>query len=161
MDNRGFTLLEMLVAVMVVGLTVTVFFQVLSSSMKLERKGRQLDEVQLVAGQLFEFLLARDVREDDFPWSGELPEFPWELKLSAVEIREESLSLSESEVAIKLPEEFYRFTLLVHYGPRQKKLLTLIQERRFPLNYFSDSFKAEHLMESTEPMSPSTTAAGG
>jgi len=160
-NNRGFTLLEMLVAVMVVGLTVTVFFQVLSSSMKLEIKGRRLDEVQLVAGQLFELLLSRDVREDDFPWRGELTESFWELKLLPVDIREESLSLSESEVSLNLPEELYRFTLLVHYGPRQKKLLTLMREKRFPLNYFSDSFKAEHLTGSMEPNLPSATAAGG
>lgn len=148
-NNRGFTLLEMLVAVMVVGLTVTVFFQVLSSSMKLEIKGRRLDEVQLVAGQLFEFLLSRDVREDDFSWSGELSENSWELKLFPLDIREASLSLSEAEVSVNLPEEFYRFSLFFHYGPRQKKLLTLMCEKRFPLNYFSDSFKAEHFTEST------------
>ncbi|RLB70348.1 MAG: type II secretion system protein [Deltaproteobacteria bacterium] len=145
-NNRGFTLLEMLVAVMVVGLTVTVFFQVLSSSMKLERKGRRLDQVQLVSGQLFDFLLARDVREDDFPWRGELAVGSWELQLLPVDVREDdSTAFSEAEVPVKLPEELYRFVLRVHYGPGGKKLLTLTQEQRFRLGYFSDSFKEEHL----------------
>jgi len=157
-NNRGFTLLEMLVAVMVVGLTVTVFFQVLSASMKLEVKGRRLDEIQLVAGQLFEFLLARDVRDDDFTWAGELDKYSWKLNLSPAEIKEESTPLDGETIAIRLPEELYRFTLLVHYGPRRKKLLTLMREKRFPLNYFTESFKEEHLIELTEP---SSTAAGG
>ncbi|MBN2333128.1 MAG: prepilin-type N-terminal cleavage/methylation domain-containing protein [Deltaproteobacteria bacterium] len=150
MNKRGFTLLEMLVAVLVVSLTVTVFFQVLSASMKLEQKGRRLDELQLVAGQLFDLLLAHDVREETFPWQGEVEGLPWKLTLFPIDVRDKD-SVAAEEIAVRLPEELYRFILQVSYGARGTALLTLTREMRFPLTYFDDAFREEHLTPLENP----------
>ncbi len=74
-SERGFTLLEMMVAVLIVGLTVTTFFQLFGASLRLEQRARGFDEIIVYGRQNFALLRARDLRSDEFPWSGETENF--------------------------------------------------------------------------------------
>ena len=146
MNSRGFTLIEMLAAVLIVGLCVPVFFQLLSASLKLEHKGRHEEQVQLAAAQLFEVLLACDVRKDDFEWEGEIEKLPWSLKLFSVEIAGRRDRHIGDGLFYRLPRELYRFALTVFYGPGKNKKLELFREKIFKPGYFSDDFKEDHII---------------
>ena len=146
MNSRGFTLIEMLAAMLIVGLCVSVFFQLLSASLKLEHKGRHEEEVQLAAAQLFEVLLACDVRQDDFAWEGEIGKLPWTLKLFSVDLDRGRDKHAGDGLFYKLPAELYRFALTVSYGPKKNKKLELFREKTFKTGYFSDDFKEDHII---------------
>ena len=51
--SGGFTLMEVLVAVTIVSMTVSVFFQLLSGSMKLEHRGQEVIRKRLLADRVF------------------------------------------------------------------------------------------------------------
>ncbi len=145
-DCRGFTLLEMMVAVVIVGLTVTTFFQLFSSSLRLESKARGFDEIIVAGEQTFDLLLARDLRRDDFPWSGEEENFSWELKLETVEVKPADSDVqTDPALALRWPSELYRLVFTIRDRNRPGRTLRLVTYRQVAPGYFTDDFKKEHL----------------
>ena len=144
-DCRGFTLLEMMVAVLVVGLTVTVFFQLFSASLKLERRGRSFDEIIIRGQEIFALLQARDLRRDDFPWSGEEGDFSWQLTLEPVEIKPDVDQETEETPTLRLPSELYRLVFVIRNRNHPARQLRLVAYRRVAVGYYNDEFKKEHL----------------
>ncbi len=144
-DRRGFTLLEMMVAVLVVGLTVTVFFQLFGASLKLERRGRSFDEIIVRAQETFALLKARDLRRDDFPWQGEDENFSWRLTLEPIEVRPEVRKEDDNTPTVRLPSELYRLVFVIFDRHHSGRRLRLVAYRRVAPGYFSDEFKKAHL----------------
>ncbi len=147
-NNSGFTLLEMMVAVLVVGLTVTTFFQLFGASLRLEQRGRGFDEVIVVGRQTFAELLVRDLRKDEFPWSGEIEAFSWELQLEAVDVKPEADAEADDEdVALRWTSELYRLVFTIQDKNRPGRHLRLVSYRQLNPGYFTDDFKEKHLAE--------------
>ena len=147
-NDSGFTLLEMMVAVLVVGLTVTTFFQLFGASLRLEQRGRGFDEVIVVGRQTFAELLVRDLRKDEFPWSGEIEAFSWELQLEAVDVKPEADAEADDEgVALRWTSELYRLVFTIQDKNRPGRHLRLVSYRQLNPGYFTDDFKEKHLAE--------------
>ncbi len=147
-NNSGFTLLEMMVAVLVVGLTVTTFFQLFGASLRLEQRGRGFDEVIVVGRQTFVELLVRDLRKDEFPWSGEVEDFSWELQLEAVDVKPEvDAEAADEGVALRWTSELYRLVFTIQDKNRPGRHLRLVSYRQLNPGYFTDDFKEKHLAE--------------
>lgn len=147
--SKGFTLLEMLVAVLVVGLVVTTFFQLFGASLRLEHRGRGFDRIVIVGEETFALLRARDLRKDDFPWSGEREGFAWKLQLEPIAV-EPDIDASETDSGLRLrwPSELYRLIFLIREEKHPGRHLRLVDYLRVAPNYFSDDFKKEHLSTS-------------
>lgn len=142
-DSRGFTLIEMLVAVFIVGLALTVFLQLLSSSMKLSHKSRQRLDNACYADEVFSHLLSQDIREDSFNWSGESARGRWVLTLNAVEIS--TLTIRDlDELNIVLPADLYQFTLTLYRGD-ERVVFSLESLRQYPLDHFTEDFKQQYV----------------
>ncbi|MCF8039386.1 MAG: type II secretion system GspH family protein, partial [Desulfohalobiaceae bacterium] len=79
--ERGFTLVEMLVAVIIVGSTLAVFFQLLSSSLRLEKRGRDQFKTLLAAKEKFMDISSLNIKNQEFPWQGADGEARWTVRL--------------------------------------------------------------------------------
>ena len=144
-DERGFTLLEMMVAVMIVGLTVTTFFQLFGASLRLEQRGRGFDEIIVLGRQTFAFLRARDLRRDEFPWSGEIENFSWSLRLEPVDVKPEAdEALDDENLNLRWTSELYRLVFALQDRRRPGRHLRLVAYSRVKPGYFTDAFKEEH-----------------
>ena len=145
-DERGFTLLEMMVAVMIVGLTVTTFFQLFGGSLRLEQRGRGFDEIIVLGRQTFAFLRVRDLRKDDFPWSGEIENFSWSLRLEPVDVKPDVDEVTDDEtLSLRWTSELYRLVFALQDMRRPGRHLRLVAYRQVKPGYFTDEFKEEHL----------------
>ncbi|MEA3333487.1 MAG: type II secretion system protein [Pseudomonadota bacterium] len=146
-DERGFTLLEMMVAVMIVGLTVTTFFQLFGASLRLEQRARGFDEIIVLGRQTFAFLQARDLRKDEFPWSGEIENFSWSLRLEPVDVKpevEDNGVVDSESVALRWTSELYRLVFAMQDMRRSGRHLRLVNYSQVKPGYFTDEFKEEH-----------------
>ncbi len=144
-DERGFTLLEMMVAVMIVGLTVTTFFQLFGASLRLEQRGRGFDEIIVLGRQTFAFLQARDLRQDEFPWSGEIENFSWSLRLEPVDVKPEvDEALDDENLNLRWTSELYRLVFALQDRRRPGRHLRLVAYSQVKPGYFTDAFKEEH-----------------
>lgn len=144
--ESGFTLLEMMVAVVVVGLTVTTFFQLFGASLRLEQRGRGFDEVIVVGRQTFAQLRSRDLRKDEFPWLGEIENFSWNLQLEAVDVKPEiDANADDEEITLRWTSELYRLIFAIQDQNRPGRHLRLVAYRQTVPGYFTDDFKEEHL----------------
>jgi len=125
------------VAVIVTALSVTVFFQVLSSSMNLERRGRDRVREVMAADLAFAALLREDIREADFPWSGEENDLAWTLRVYPVQTAEEEIE--GEETALRLSSELYRYEFAYAWqdGPRRVLHAYMVH----PLDFFDDDFQ--------------------
>ncbi|WP_279615206.1 PulJ/GspJ family protein [Desulfonatronum thioautotrophicum] len=132
----GFTLMEVLVAVIIVAMTVTVFFQLLSASMNLERKGRDMVRDILIADRLFGNLQRLDIREPDFPWSGEAGGLSWRLEIHPVEIEDMMLD----DPPLRLPTELFRYEF--HYSADKKPYRVIHRYVTHPPDFFDASFRS-------------------
>lgn len=157
--QAGFTLMEVLVAAVIVGLTVTVFFQLLSGSLRLEVRSRQTAEAVVEARMLFDQLMAMDVRDDEYPWSGEADGRAWNLSMYAVDVPApldpdaRSGEQSEEELlTVRTPSELYRFVL--DFTARGGRKVQLALYRDYQPDYFSDDFKNDHVQELAEGEHP-------
>lgn len=147
-NSRGFTLIEMLVAIFIVGLALTVFLQLLSGSMKLSHKSRQQLDHACYADEVFSRVLSQDIRDESFDWSGETERGRWTLVLNAVETS--SLTISDlDELNIVLPSELYQFTLTL-YRADERVVFSLQSLQQYPLNHFSEDFKQQHVQPQDE-----------
>ncbi|PTN35142.1 hypothetical protein C6366_11520 [Desulfonatronum sp. SC1] len=140
----GFTLMETLVAVIITSLTVTVFFQLLSGSMNLERKGRDLVQELILADRAFEELQRLDVRDPDFPWEGEAHGLTWRLEIHPVDIA--SPTIEEDELALRLPQELYLYVF--HYGRKGDPGRTIQRHIAHAPDFFDDRFRSVHISAS-------------
>jgi prepilin-type N-terminal cleavage/methylation domain-containing protein len=142
----GFTLLEMMVAVLIVGLTVTTFFQLFGASLRLEQRARGFDEIIVLGRQTFALLLARDLRGDEFPWSGESKNFSWHLRLEPVDVKPDVVAAVEDEaIALRWTSELYRLVFALQDIRRPGRHLKLVAYQQVKPGYFTDEFKEEHL----------------
>ena len=145
-NERGFTLLEMMVAVLIVGLTVTTFFQLFGASLRLELRARGFDEVIVSGRQTFALLLVRDMRVDEFPWSGEIENFSWSLGLEAVDVKPDEDAVADNEtINLRWTSELYRLVFVMQDTRRPGRHLRLVAYRQVKPGYFTDEFKEEHL----------------
>ena len=145
-SNSGFTLLEMMVAVLVVGLTVTTFFQLFGASLRLERRGRGFDEVIVIGRQTMAQLLVRDLLKDEFPWSGEIENFDWNLHLEPVDVKPDADENAAAEgIILRWPSELYRLVFTIQDKNRPGRHLRLVAYRQVAPGYFTDDFKEKHI----------------
>lgn len=158
-DQAGFTLMEVLVAAVIVGLTVSVFFQLLSGSLRLEVRSRQTAEAVVESRMLFDQLMAMDVRDDEYPWSGEAEGRAWNVSMYAVDVPApldadaRSAEQSEDELlTVRTPSELYRFVL--DFTARGGRNVRLSLYRDYEPGYFTDDFKNEHVQELAEDERP-------
>ena len=142
-DQRGFTLVEVLVAFIIVGLSLTVFLQLLSGSMRLSHKSRELLNQTLRADEIFSQILLQDIRTDDFLWYDEVEPERWKLQIEAIEVAESNLD--NEDLNIILPAELYQLTF-VFYAADDRPVMTLKSVRQYPLAYFSEDFRQLHLL---------------
>ncbi|MEA1921352.1 MAG: type II secretion system protein [Pseudomonadota bacterium] len=144
-DECGFTLLEMMVAVMIVGLTVTTFFQLFGASLRLELRARGFDEIIVRGRQTFACLQARDLRKDEFPWSGEIKNFSWSLRLEPVDVKPEVDAQADGEtISLRWTSELYRLVFAMQDRERPGRHLRLVTYSQVKPGYFTDEFKEEH-----------------
>lgn len=141
-DQGGFFLVEILVAVFIVGLSLTVFFQLLSGSMKLSYKGRHLLNSAIHADEIFSGILLQDITSEDFVWHAEIEQGGWDLQLEAIEIQ--NPDIDNDELSIILPADLYRLVFTL-YAADGRPVISLASVRQYPLNYFSEDFKREHV----------------
>jgi len=145
-NERGFTLLEMMVAVLIVGLTVTTFFQLFGASLRLEQRARGFDEIIVLGRQTFALLLARDLRSDEFPWSGEVENFTWSLSLEPVDVKpDEDIAADDEALTLRWTSELYRLVFALQDIRRPGRHLNLVAYQQVKPGYFTDEFKEEHL----------------
>ena len=144
-DERGFTVLELMVAVMIVGLTVTTFFQLFGASLRLEHRARGFDEIIVLGRQTFALLQARDMRKDEFPWSGEIENFSWSLRPEPVDVKPEADAVADSEsVTLRWTSELYRLVFAMQDTRHPGRHLRLVSYIQVKPGYFTDEFKQEH-----------------
>ncbi|MCD6430555.1 MAG: type II secretion system protein [Deltaproteobacteria bacterium] len=145
-DERGFTLLEMMVAVLIVGLTVTTFFQLFGASLRLEQRARGFDEIIVLGRQTFALLRARDLRSDEFPWLGESENFSWSLHLESVDVKPDVDAEADDEIlSLRWTSELYRLVFALQDIRRPGRHLRLVAYQQVKPGYFTDEFKEEHL----------------
>ncbi|WP_321531237.1 type II secretion system protein [uncultured Desulfuromonas sp.] len=139
----GFSLIEMLVAVVLVGMVLTVFLQVFSGSMRLSRKSRAMLEHHLQAEALFSRVLLQDERDEYFAWQGENDIGRWEIVLQELDT---VVPLEEQdEITLALPSELFIETL-TFYPAATTTSVVLQQIRRWPLNHFSEDFRLQNVL---------------
>ncbi len=145
-SEHGFTLLEMMVAVLIVGLTVTTFFQLFGASLRLEQRARGFDEVIVLGRQTFSLLLARDLRSDEFPWSGSSQNFSWSLRLEPVDVKPDvDAAFDDETLSLRWTSELYRLVFALQDIRRPGRHLNLVAYQQIKPGYFTDEFKEEHL----------------
>lgn len=141
-DQHGFTLVEVLVAFIIVGLSLTVFLQLLSGSMQLSFKSRHLLDQAIAADAIFSQILLQDIRIEDFLWHSEQQDKCWDLQLEALDIVD---SRVDGDKPIIVPvAELYRL-VFTFYAVSGRPIITLNSVRQYPLTYFTAEFKQLHL----------------
>lgn len=137
--------MEVLVAVIITGLTVTAFFQLFSSSMRLELKGRRKLAESFEARRVFEELLLRDITDDDFEWRGEIDEKPWEMSLHPVELSDDEEDDQDEEVRVKVPADLYAIKFSFYEKGEDAPPLTFVLYREYSPNQLTEDFKDDHV----------------
>lgn len=136
----GFTLLEVLIAMTIVAMTVTVYFQLISAGMKLEFQADRKVALVVQAQQVFARLQTQDVRDDSFQWTGEQDECTWNLHFQPQDIQD--LVLEDNEINMKQPTELFSF-LFTYTCPKDKRV---VMQRTIVVgkDHFSDQFIQDH-----------------
>lgn len=143
-EANGFTLMEVLVAMVIVGLVVVVFFQLLSGSLGLELKSRQKIETALLARQTFDDLMRQEVRSDDFVWEGTVAGHPWTLTIAELDA-EKIDDDTPAEVRLQHTSGLYAFTFTMFDSARRTGSFRLYLEQAYPTGHFSEAFLQRHL----------------
>ena len=145
-SEHGFTLLEMMVAVLIIGLTVTTFFQLFSASLRLEQRARGFDEIIVLGRQTFALLLSRDLRSDEFPWSGEVENFTWSLRLEPLDVKPEiEVAADDETLSLRWTSELYRLVFALQDIRHPGRHLNLVAYQQVKPGFFTNEFKEEHL----------------
>ncbi len=144
----GFTLIEVLVAVVVVGLAVTLFSQLTSTSMNLQVKARERLGGVMTAREVFAEVMQYDVRTENFPWSGESAGNAWRLEIFPVRVApEEAPESEEEEFRVKWTHEVYGFRFTYFRPGGEKFAAQLVRYKLLPVGFFSDEFLEENVSE--------------
>lgn len=138
--EAGFTLLEVLVALVITGLTVTVFLQLLSAGMRLEYRSLQRTQEIMDLEQALNKVLVQDVREDDFQWEGELGQGSWSLDIEPVQTRMQEPE--DEEQGLQMPKELYRYVFT--YSQEKGREWRVERYVLYDPDFFSDEFKRLH-----------------
>ena len=138
-QRAGFTLLEVLVAMVITGTVVVVFFQVLSAGLRLEYSAEQRTQEVVDLDQAFKAVLARDVRSDDFQWQGEQDGNTWELRIEEVDTQQ---TRAHTEDALQNTSELYRYVF--EYQSRTGRKWTLSRYVQQEPGFFSEDFRRRY-----------------
>lgn len=139
LNAKAFTLIEVLVAMVITGLVITIFFQLLSAGIRLEYRSVQLTKNVLHVGQAFTEVLSEDVRQTDFEWRKEGNGNVRTLSIEPVETLKTHL---DSEQPIKLASELYRYVF--EYTTEDKRQWTIVRYVQHDPDFFSEDFKSTH-----------------
>lgn len=135
----GFTLIEVLVALVITGTVITVFFQVLSAGMKLEYSASERTEQVVDLTQAYSNILSQDVQDEGFEWEGEYNGSFWNFRIEHVETLK---THSETDESFNLDTELYRYVFEFTKGGRDWQITRLMQHDP---DFFSDDFKRTYL----------------
>lgn len=86
-EERGFSLLEVLVALTIVCIGLGILFQVVSGSLRLGFRARQHQEIWAAAVKAFEMVLPPGLSWKEMEWEGEDEEFSWRIEVHPVALR--------------------------------------------------------------------------
>lgn len=137
LKSHGFTLMEVLVAMVITALGVAIFLQLFSASINLERRSRGAMQDMMVADRVMEELMRQDVRDAGFAWHGEQEDMSWELRLSPVEIR--TLMMEDQETPLRLPMELFRYDLT--YARKTGPQREVVRYVTYPLDFFDEQMR--------------------
>jgi len=137
--KTGFTLLEVLVSLVITGMVLAVFFQIMSSSLRLEHSAGKAVEEAVHMEQVFKTLLAGDVRDSDFQWEGEKDGNTWTLQIQEVDTEQ---TRAHSENTLHMRSELYRY--IFEYQSRKGKTWTLVRYVQHEPDFFDEDFKRRH-----------------
>ncbi len=138
--QNGFTLMEVLVAMVITGMAVAVFFQIISSSIRLEYNSIQRTSEAVKVSQAFGKAMALDVRKNDFNWQGEHEEDSWSLRIEPVDTQKTRSYIEENH--LRLSSELYKyvFKYRTHEG-REWILVRYVQHEK---GFFDEDFQMRH-----------------
>ncbi len=137
--KTGFTLIEVLVAMVITGMAVTVFFQILSAGMRLEFASSQRTGDVVNLRNLFADVISRDIREQGFEWEGEHQGGYWSLRLEQAETL---MTHMDSEESLNIDSELYRYVF--EYKTEGGRVWTLVRYAQYEPDFFSEDFKRTH-----------------
>lgn len=86
--QRGFTLLEALLALVIVSISLGVLYQVVSGSLQLGFRARDNYIAAVQARLAFEESVPADLTRDDVVWSNSTDTFSWTLEIHPVALRD-------------------------------------------------------------------------
>lgn len=86
--GSGFSLLEALIALVIVSVSLGVLFQVVSGSLRLSARAVEAFEVRGEARRLFMEALPEDVQWQDMEWGNSTADGEWTLEVHPVSLRE-------------------------------------------------------------------------
>jgi prepilin-type N-terminal cleavage/methylation domain-containing protein len=137
--THGFTLIEVLVALVITGMAVTVFFQILSSGIRLEFTSAQRTGDVVNLKQAFEAVISRDVQDRGFEWQGEYDHGSWSLQIEQAETLKTHVDADES---LNIDTELYRYVF--EYKSEDGREWTLVRYAQYEPDFFSEDFKNLH-----------------
>ena len=142
-QEKGFTLLEVLVALVITGMAAAVFFQILSSGMRLEFDSAKRTRDIVNLNQTFNKVLVSDIRKPEFKKEGETVGGSWSLRIEQVETDK---VCNYSRDALNVRSELYRYVFEYRTeGGREWVLMRYVQHEP---DFFDLEFKAKHFSQS-------------
>jgi general secretion pathway protein I len=124
--DKGFTLLEILLAIAILGVAVTVIMQQFSAGLRIARTSQTHTTATIYAKQMLEeYLLAEEMEEGEA--SGTFDDgYSWNVSIQAYEDykEEEGATEEEQEIYEHLPLEMFRIESVVSWmeGGREKSV---------------------------------------
>ncbi len=109
-SEKGFTLLEVMIAVAVLAIALTSLFGSQSASVRLATESRFYIQAPLLARkQLAELTLTEEFISSEGDFEDDFAGFRWELQV-------EEVFFEESEILEKLDQQFWHLTMIVRWG---------------------------------------------
>ncbi len=138
-NGTGFTLLEVLVAMVITGMAAAVFFQILSSGMRLEFDSAKRIQEVINLNQTFNEVLLSDIRKPEFQWEGEKLGDAWALHIVHVDTDKTRPRLDET---LYVRSELYRYVF--EYQTEDGREWTLMRCVQHAPDFFDEDFKRKH-----------------
>jgi len=139
LSKTGFTLLEVLVSLVITGMVIAVFFQIMSSGLRLEYNADKGVKKVVEMDQAFKALLASDVRDRDFQWEGESDGSSWTLLIQQVDTEQ---TRAYSDDTLHAASELYRY--IFKYKTSKSREWTLVRYVQHEPGFFDEDFKRRH-----------------
>jgi general secretion pathway protein I len=122
-SSKGFTLLEILLAIAILGVAITVIMQQFSAGLRIARVSRTYTTATIYAKQILEeYLLAEEMEEGEA--SGTFDDgYVWNVSIAAYEdyMEEEGATEEEQELYEYLPLEMFRIESVVSWVEGDKE----------------------------------------